>query len=147
MSLTMYTNASDNRYLSKTLTQIGNTPITCTFKEDTNMEAPAVIISPSAYDPACNYVYLSDTGRYYYVTDVTFSHQRVVLFLKVDVLMSFATSLDNCKCIASRSQNKYNSYLNDERYPALQYNNPVLKKFPNGFNKGLSYVLTIAGGA
>lgn len=147
MSLTMYTNTSDNRYISKSITQIGATPISCTFKDDTTMENPAVIISPGAYDASCNYCYLSDTGRYYYVTDVEFSQQRVVLFLKVDVLMSFASDIKSSKCIAARSSNKYNSYISDGRYSSLQYGNPILKKFPIGFNKHLAYVLTIAGGA
>lgn len=141
-----YQNTSDNRYLSKSLTQKG-TDISCSFKEDTTQEDPVLIISPTSYQAEANYCYISDTGRYYYIVNVTFSQQRVFVHLRVDVLMSFGSSLASCKCIASRSQNKYNSYLNDDRYPSLQYSNPVLKKFPTGFNKGLSYVLTIAGGA
>lgn len=147
MSLTMYTNTSDNRYITKSITQIGSTSIPCTFKDDTTMENPAVIISPGAYDASCNYCYLSDTGRYYYVSDVEFSQQRVVLFLKVDVLMSFASEIKGSKCVAYRSSSKYNSYLADELYPRLQYNRPVTKAFPFSFSKKLNYILTIAGGA
>lgn len=146
MSLQMYTNTSDNNHITKTITTIG-TAITCDFKDDTSLETPAVIISPAAYSSACNYVYLSDTGRYYYVTDVTFSHQRVILYLKVDVLMSFASSIKASKCVAYRSTNKYQSYLADDLYPRLQYNKPVTKAFPFSFSKKLNYILTIAGGS
>lgn len=141
-----YQNTSDNRYLSKSISQKG-TDISCSFKDDTTQEDPVLVISPTNYQSDANYCYISDTGRYYYITNVTFSQQRVYVHLKVDVLMSFGSAISGCKCIASRSQNKYNSYLNDERYPALQYTNPVLKVFPSGFNKHLSYILTIAGGA
>ena len=146
MSLIMYTNTSDNRYLNKNITQIGSSAITCTFKDNTSMENPAIIISPDAYDASCNYVYLTDTSRYYYVVDVEFSQQRVILHLKVDVLMSFAAGIGAANCIALRSTNKYNSYLNDPMYSRLQYNKPVLKKFDNSFSKNNQFILTIAGG-
>lgn len=142
--LNMYRNTSDNRYLNKTLNMLSEN-VPCTFKDDTSAVEPTIIISPDAYTPACNYVYLSDTDRYYYVVDRVFSQQRVELVLSVDVRMSF--NFSNCKCIANRSSNKYNSYLNDNKYTALQYANPVLKKFSGSFNKKLAYVLTIAGGA
>lgn len=142
--LNMYRNTSDNRYLNKTLNMLAEN-VPCTFKDDTSAVEPTIIISPDAYTPACNYVYLSDTDRYYYVVDRVFSQQRVEIVLSVDVRMSF--NFNNCNCIANRSSNKYNSYINDNKYTALQYGNPVLKKFSGGFNKNLSYILTIAGGA
>ena len=142
--INMYKNLSDNRYLHKTLNMLAEN-VPCDFKDDTSAVEPTIIISPDAYNPQCNYVYLSDTDRYYYVADRIFSQQRVGLKLSVDVRSSFDFS--NCKCIANRSSNKYNSYLNDNKYTALQYANPVLKKFNGGFNKNLYYVLTIAGGA
>lgn len=146
MSFTMYTNTSDNRVIDKSITAVG-TALSCTFKDDTSMENPTIIIDAAAYNSSCNYGYLDDTGRYYYVVDVTFSQQRCYLQLKVDVLKSFASEIKACKAIATRSESKYNSYINDGEYPALQYGNPVIKKFPRGLNKGMSYVLTIAGGA
>ena len=141
--LNMYRNTSDNRYMNKTLNILAEN-VPCTFKDDTSAVEPTIIISPDAYTPACNYVYLSDTDRYYYVADRVFSQQRVELKLSIDVRMSFDFS--NCECIAIRSTNKYNSYLNDNEYSRLQYSAPVLKKFPNGFTKANKFILTIAGG-
>lgn len=145
MSLTMYTNTSDSRYLNKNITQVGSSAITCTFKDNTSMENPAVIISPDAYNASCNYVYLTDTSRYYYVTDVEFSQQRIILHLKVDVLMSFASSIADCEAIAARSANQYNNYLDDNEMTRLQYSDIYLKKFPNSFNKNLSLILVLGG--
>lgn len=146
MNFTMYTNTSDNRYMTKSITQIGQTPISCVFKENTSIENPTIIVSPTAYDHNCNYGYISDNKRYYYVVDVEYSQQRILLHLRVDVLMSFAAGIGAANCIALRSTNKYNSYLNDPLYSRLQYNKPVLKKFDNSFSKNNQFILTIAGG-
>lgn len=141
--LNMYRNTSDNRYLNKTLNMLAEN-VPCTFKDDTSAVEPTIIISPDAYTPACNYAYLSDTDRYYYVADRVFSQQRVELKLSIDVRMSF--NFSNCECIAIRSTNKYNSYLNDDRYSQLAYNRPVLHKFDNSFSKNNQFILSIAGG-
>lgn len=140
--LNMYTNTSDNRYLHKNITMLAEN-VPCTFKDDTSAVEPTIIISPDAYTPACNYVYLSDTDRYYFVTDRIFSQQRVELVLSIDVLMSF--NFANCDCIALRSSNKFNMYLDDNEYARLQYNNVYTKPFPNAFSKSLNYILMIAG--
>ena len=140
--LNMYRNTSDNRYLNKTLNMLSEN-VPCDFKDDTSAVEPTIIISPDAYTPACNYVYLSDTDRYYYVVDRVFSQQRVELKLSVDVRMSF--NFSNCDCIALRSSNKYNMYLDDNEYARLQYNEVYTKPFPNAFSKTLNYILMIAG--
>lgn len=140
--LNMYRNTSDNRYLHKTINMLAE-DVPCTFKDDTSAVNPTIIISPDAYNAACNYVYLSDTDRYYFVTDRIFSQQRVELNLSVDVLMSF--NFANCDCIALRSSNKYNMYLDDNEYARLQYNEVYTKPFPNAFSKTLNYILMIAG--
>jgi hypothetical protein len=109
------------------------------------MENPTIIISPDAYSSACNYGYLSDTGRYYYVADVEFSQQRVLLHLKVDVLKSFASGILSSECIANRSSSKYNVYLDDNYYPRLEYSNVFTKSFPISFSKSLKYLLIVGG--
>lgn len=144
MSFTMYTNTSDNRVIDKSITVIGSA-ISCTFKDDTSMENPTIIIDASAYSSSCNYGYLDDTGRYYYVTDVTFSQQRCYLHLKVDVLKSFASGIKGSSCIADRSSSDYNVYLDDNYYPRLEYSNVFTKQFPNSFNKKLNYILIVGG--
>ena len=144
MSFTMYTNTSDNRVIDKSITAVG-TALSCTFKDDTSMENPTIIIDAAAYNSSCNYGYLDDTGRYYYVVDVTFSQQRCYLQLKVDVLKSFASEIKLCNCFARRSASDYNMYLDDPDYTRLQYSNVFTKAFPSGFSKALNYVLIVGG--
>lgn len=145
MSFQMYTNTSDNRVIDKSITAVGSA-LSCVFKDDTSIMNPVIVVSADAYSSSCNYGYLDDTGRYYYVVDVTYSQQRCYIQLRVDVLMSFKTGIRAAQCIALRSTNKYNSYLNDPLYSRLQYNKPVLKKFDNSFSKNNQFILTIAGG-
>ncbi len=144
MTATLYVNTSDNRYLSKSISSQGSVP--AVLKEDTDLMQPVIILENSAQVQQANYVYLDDFGRYYYIEDKTFSHQRMYLSLRVDVLMSFAAGINNCDCIALRSTNKYNSYLNDAKYSQLAYNRPVIHKFDNSFSKNNQFILSIAGG-
>ena len=143
MTVNFYKNTSDNRYLHKTLETIAEN-IPCTFKQDTSMIEPTIIISPNNYNKNCNYVYISETDRYYFVRDRIFSQQRIEILLSVDVRSSF--NFSNCNCIAKRSTNKYNAYLNDTQYQRLQYSKYALQKFPKGFSKLTKFILTIAGG-
>lgn len=134
------------RYLSKNLTneKIVNDVI---LKDNTSDKEPTIIISNAVMDKAYNYVWLSTFNRYYSVVGKEYSQQKIILRLTRDAKSSFVNELKNCDCIAGRSSSKYNSYLNDELYPRLQYNKPVTKLFPKGFSKKLNFVLTISGGA
>lgn len=143
MSLTMYTNSSDNRAINKNITLLST--VNCTFKDNTSMETPAIVISREAYNSNCNYVYLSDTGRYYYVVDVEFSKQSVIYKLKVDVLKSFASDILQCEAVALRSATQYNNYLDDPEMSRLAYSDIYLKKFPNSLNKNLNLMLVVGG--
>lgn len=145
MQAILYINNSDMRYLSKSLTLIKTVNIT--LKDDTNDAQPQIVLSNSAFDKRCNYIYIDYFERYYSILSRNYGKQRITLTLKRDAKTSFANQLLNCDCYANRSSNKFNTYLNDNKYPHLQFSNPVIKKFPNGFNNHLSAVLTIAGGA
>ena len=143
MTATLYINNSDIRYLEKSLTKISD--VTITLKEDTNRATPTIILSNNAYDSRCNYVYIDTFNRFYSVTDVTYSQQKYYITLKRDSKTSFSAALKNCDCIALRSSNKYNMYLDDNQYTRLQYNEVYTKPFPNAFSKTLNYILMIAG--
>lgn len=144
---TLYINSSDTRYLEKNLTKISDVSII--LKDDTSIANPTIILSGSAFDSRCNYIYIDTFDRYYTITDKTYSKQKYILTLSRDSKSSFINELKNCKCIAYRSTNKLNSYLNDSKYPVLEYTKSYAHKFKDGqtFSKSLTYVLTIAGGA
>lgn len=145
MQATFYINHSDMRYLNKTLTDAKNVDII--LKDNVDDARPVIVVSSSAIDKGYNYIYLPTFNRYYAVASKEYSQQKYILHLQRDSKASFKSELLSCDCYAVRSSNKFNTYLNDNRYPHLQFSNPIIKKFPNGFNNHLSAVLTIAGGA
>ena len=130
------------------------------YRGEVNILSPVIRISPTTNATLakllteCNYCYIADLGRYYYVNDITAVANNVIeMRLTVDVLHSWRTAIKAQKVIVSRNQKDYNAYLDD---PALKvYNNPnitvynfiydvqgtpTVAKFSN-FN----YVLAIAG--
>lgn len=143
MQITTYRNASEEHVLDKQLTVV-NSDVTAMFKDDTNMINPTIIIS-SLMSKNFNYVYISDTNRYYYVNDMTYSQQRTFINLSVDVLMSFNSEIKNLDLIANRSSSRFNVYQPDSEVKFLQKSIIATQKFPYGFT-GSSMILSVNGG-
>lgn len=143
MQITTYRNASEEHVLNKQLTPV-NSNINAMFKDDTNMVNPTIIIS-SLLSKNFNYVYISDTNRYYYVTDMTYSQQRTLITLAVDVLMSFKDEIKNLTVIANRSSSYYNVYQRDDTIPFENRNIVTTQNFGGGF-AGQSLILAVNGG-
>ena len=144
MQLTMYCNKSDNNTINKELVQQG-TDISGVWKENTSMLYPVVIIDKIDVTNI-NYTYITDFGRYYYITDIkALTGGRVALYCAVDVLETWKSYILAQQAIISRQENKYNLFLNDEVFRS--YQNPILQtlEFPNGFTKQ-EFVLVVAGG-
>lgn len=145
MNVTFYKNNSDKRVITKTLT--GATTVSgVSLYDSTSVTAPVLKMSGGASKIASfNYVYIGDFGRYYYITDFTVENGYILISCKVDVLMSFGTSINNCACVAKRNSNRYNLYLNDEQYKGYQYSNQFIHKFSSPFTKNSKFVLTVQG--
>ena len=151
MNCKLYYNKSDNRVIHKTITQVGNT-MTVLLKDNTEIVSPTIILSIDANSLAFNYVYLEDLRRYYYVTNITLSQQRMYVELKVDVLMSFANEIMLQSVILERQENqdKYNTYYHDNLTPKLSYDmtDTVVSSVKNKLDASVnySYILVTAGG-
>ena len=94
----------------------------CVLKDNTSVLAPQIMLifpggqlSPSSY----NYAYIPDFGRYYFVTDITFSQNRVIYNLQCDVLASFWATLKESTQYVLRSASAKNGKVVDILYPAL----------------------------
>ena len=143
MQITTYRNASEEHVLDKQLTVV-NSNISAMFKDDANMVNPTIIIS-SLISKNFNYVYISDTDRYYYVTDMTYSQQRTLITLAVDVLMSFNSDIKDLEVIANRSSSYYNTYQKDDSIPFENRNIISTQPFASGF-VGDTLILAVNGG-
>lgn len=142
-----YTNRSDDRKVDKALTEISASNIV-QYKSDTNIMDPSITVNLFVNFQKCNYVYLEDFQRYYFIRSITVSQQRLILDLHIDVLKTYASNIRGQKVIVKRqaSKKKANFYLDDDHYKALEYSRIQCKGFANGFTNN-EFILTVAGGS
>lgn len=126
MRATLYKNKSDERYISKDLESIG-TYNNLVFKDDEDLVTPTFKVTDSSFSEECNYIYVRELGRYYYIRSRRFSRQCLFLECQVDVLMSFRNEIHNMTGIISRNERLYNLYLNDDKME--MYNYPFYQTF------------------
>lgn len=145
MNITLMTNKSDNNVVDKNTTTLHTT--TANFKESSDIVNPILVLGDiDSYISTCNYIYIEELNRYYYVMNiVSVANGLWELECHVDVLMSYKTTIRQQKCIVARQEYNYNLYLSD---PRLKVNaNPYVqqKYFPNGFIQNWTYAFAIMG--
>lgn len=129
------------------------------WRADTDILKPVITIEPTETSTIakickeCNYAYLADFGRYYYIEDIVALPGSVLeLHLSIDVLMSWATEiLALNEGIVARNGEARNSnlYLDDAEIHI--YNNPNIQTYKFTPAAGSltfgqqSFVLAVAG--
>ena len=137
-------NSSPKNQLDKSLTTI--TTATGTLKEDTSIIDPVIKIQCSMDSVKnCNYMYISNFGRYYFVTDIRSITNSIVEFTAhVDVLTTYAGQIRGNTAIVKRQENRWNLYLDDGTFNIYQNPHVLTKAFPSGFSTQ-EFVFAIAG--
>ena len=74
----------------------------CELKENTSMKNPVFILEYNPLISNSNYFYSHDFQRYYFITNVTFSQQRMFVEGEVDPLQSFASDILDLTCYVAR---------------------------------------------
>lgn len=143
MQAILYRNNSDNNKINKSLVEVAR--VNCILKDDTNNINPVIVLSP-AVTQNFNYVYLEDFGKYYFVQSSTYSQQKYIVNLAVDVLKTYQSEIYNLTVIANRSSSRFNLYQTDGEISFLNKNDIITYAFPNGFT-GYSMILAVNGGA
>lgn len=144
MKATFYNNASDERYLNKSITaKFSNIDIEVITPA--SVVRPAFRLSSGLLGQSVNYLYVNELERYYYIRNWTMDNGFVILECEVDVLMSFKDEIKSKNVIVSRQENSYNLYQVDSKM--VIYNTPVYRvlKFPGGFDSTGHFVLCVAG--
>lgn len=103
MTLTAYTNYSESNVMEKDIRQIINA-VTVKPTEQLDIENPSFIVNYSAALLACNYVYVSDYGRFYFAKVRTKPGNELIIECISDPLMSFRSAILNCDCMAMRAE-------------------------------------------
>ena len=137
-------NSSPKNQLDKSLTTI--TTATGTLKEDTSIIDPVIKIQCSIDSVKnCNYMYISNFGRYYFITDMRSITNSIVEFTAhVDVLTTYAGQIRGNTAIVKRQENRWNLYLDDGTFNVYQNPHVLTKAFPSGFSTQ-EFVFAIAG--
>ena len=146
MNINFYRTTDENNVVYKTLTNVLSFE-NCVLKEKSSVISPTIFINTNTNICTYNYSYIPEFKRYYYITDiVSVNNNYWQISLKVDVLMSYKNELSKIKGIMLRSEKKFNTYINDEKFKVLNYNRIQTKVFPNShFTKNLNFVLTTVG--
>ena len=121
----------------------------CTLKEGTSVENPVILLASSNIS-GCNYMYIPDFGRYYFIHDIISVRNGLwEVHGHVDVLMSFSSGIKGCSATLKRQENLFNMYLDDPEFKTYNKSDIVTKVFTgasSGLSKDLKYVLVVAGG-
>lgn len=144
MNITFYKNYSEKNHLDKNLTQMGT--ISGTLREDCSVINPVIKIeSFSGFDlTQCNYCYIPDFGRYYFINNIKCVGKLFEIEAHVDVLSTYKTAIRNNKAIVSRQQNEYNLYLQDGAIKTYAFPHMQVAQFGGGFTN-FNLILSVSG--
>ena len=148
MNVTFYKNNSSDNTITKNLTSTYGA-IACTIKEPISVLNPVVILEYNNYIEKSNYMYIEEFDRYYYITDIKpLNGSRIQIIGRVDVLMSFKSSILSVPCIIDKQQNESvaNMYKDDGSFVTLNKTYDTIINFDKGFNDNGNFILVCAGG-
>ena len=115
MKLTLMKTSADKRDLRKSTTTIKT--VNCKIKEGTSIIEPTVIISKMSVSKIkqCNYVHISDFGRYYFIKDIVeTTANQLEISMHVDVLNSYKDDIRSITTLILRQENVFSPYFVDE---------------------------------
>lgn len=142
----LYIINDDKRKADKNLSNVIKENVNITYKDATEFIRPTIMLD---YDGSwnmrdCNYIYLSDKNRYYFVEKHSFQKgQKVVFELLVDVRTSHKEGIRALTCTVTRNENLKNGYLPDSSYKTYAYEQIVCKAFPNKFTNNSIILMTV----
>lgn len=116
---------------------------TCSLKDGTSVEDPVLYIQHEANLFACNYAYIADFGRYYFITVREIDGKTSYITCHVDVLKTFAADIKASKGTASRS-NIYNKNIPDTMALEIPQEKIQYRKLSNALTGG-TYIVIIGG--
>ena len=143
MDIKLYHCSSDPRVVTKDISDMVSYN-SATARDAFDVMGGIIIIATASDLSDYNYAYITDVGRYYYITDITVLRDGVwQLTLAVDVLMTYNTAIRALHGTVDRQTNVNNGYISDPEYKALTFSAIVTKTFPNEMNSDSIILMTI----
>lgn len=117
MLITFYKNQSAPNVIPKVKTKKFDK--TGTLKNNTSVRNPVIQLKLADYDNArqCNYCYIADFSRYYYIDDIRIVNALIEISMTVDVLETYKEDILNSTQLVARQENKKNYSIIDDRLP------------------------------
>lgn len=92
----------------------------CVLKDGCSIMNPVIQLETGLIDrPNFNYAYIASFGRWYFITDWTFSRRLWVGSLACDVLATFRPTIGNMDLYILRAAARYNGRVTDQKYPVV----------------------------
>lgn len=146
MQLILYQNTSENNKLEKTITQVIELSGTLRNSDTGNIESPNILVNADNI-PECNYAFIPEYNRYYFVENIRTVRNNLFLFdLSVDSLMSFKDDIKNLVGIVENNENIGSNYLPNNVYKSLVKTKTDIINFPSGLIDNGEFILITAGG-
>lgn len=92
-----------------------------------------------------NYLYVNDTGRYYYIDDMVYSNQCILLYCTIDVLYTYRDDIINSTQLVARNENDYNDSLPDNFLPVTCQTQTCVDSFGIGLHRAntIDYIIGV----
>lgn len=116
---------------------------TCSLKDGVSIEDPVLYVKHDATLFACNYVYIQDFGRYYFIQGREIDGDTEYITCHVDVLKTYADDIKSSKGTATRS-NFYNRNIPDSMALELPQDRIQYRKLSDALT-GETYICIIGG--
>ena len=146
MQIILYNNSSAHNVVHKQKTQIR--VMNGEIKENCMMEKVTINVTYFSDYYRCNYAYIPEFHRYYYINVGLIEGSTVRLIMKSDALSSFYDGYKNSKVIARRSSSNVNPNIVDTASPFKPEPKIIHRRTQFGFtptSSGYCYVLTLGG--
>lgn len=145
MTIKFYNNLSDKIVVDKNITQLG-ADVTGTLRENCSIIDPVIKVEGTVGSniTTCNYAYITEFARYYYITNIVCVGKLFEVHMHVDVLMSFRGDIRTNSAVVSRQEKQYNLYLQDGVFKEQANPHYEIKQFPSGFNS-FNFILAVSG--
>lgn len=145
MDIQLYHNNSENNVINKSLTGISTPSVV--LKKPTSELTPSVILHTFENMEYCNYAYIPEFQRYYFIDDIKpLTGSEVQLDMRVDVLESFKNSILSLNAIVEKQETSGNKYFNDGSFNVLSTEFLQSYNFPSGFDDNGEFILITCGG-
>ena len=145
-TISLFKTASENNRVIKVLTD--EKQLSGELRNQTSVLNPTIRIESADNISGYNYCYISEFGRYYYITDIVSVRTNCwVVSLRCDVLMSYKDEIQSMNVILNNTQETgLSNYLASPNWVNLVKTKTDIKVFPSGLSEQGEFILITAGG-